>query len=428
VRFIKDVLTDFVGTLSHVKGNAKVITLTQSLWSIPYNLYNPFITQYMLALGLSGGQVGLISSVGLMFGVVISLFAGYATDRLGRRWAFLIADLVTWGLGCLLWAFASDFAWFVAAGLSQSFIRLVTVPYNCLLVEDTPPENRLSVYSVLNFTIILANFCAPLMNLIINPYGLVPAMRMVLLASTAVYTATFVARHFLLKETAISLRRKAESRSETPFSSLADYRRIVRELFRSRELLLFIAIRSLYYIQANVRGTYLSVMIVQGLGFPVSTLGTVNVASGLVALAAQVAVLPRYARRDAHNPILAYLALAVASNVILFLAPAGNLPYLMASIAMGTFGLIILQMLIDSTVANKMPDADRASLIGLATLVMVVTSAPIQYLSGWLADIPSIGPRLPLLVMTAFLLGTLWTCLVSRRHKAAAGEGRPQAG
>ena len=401
--FTKSIFKDFGDSIKRVQGNPRVVAISQPFWSIPFNLYNPFMTQYMLSLGLNNEQVGLISSIGLVFGMVLSFFSGYITDRMGRRWALLTFDLVTWCLGCLLWGLAQNFAWFLAAGIANAFVRIVAVPYGCVLVEGTPPENRLSVYSVLNLAAILANFCAPLMIVFINPLGLVPAMRAVLIASSIIYTITFIIRHIYLKDTEIAIKRKEESKQETPFSAIIDYKRILKNLINSKVLLILIIMRALHFVQNNMRNTYLSVTIIQGLGFHITVMSLVSILTGVVTLFAQLLIMPKLVGKNPQMPLLISLFIGILSTVMLFIAPNNNLAFLICVIILNSAGLVVIHMLIETLVANTMPDADRASLLGLATIFMVLVSAPFQYLAGVLADIPEIGPRLPQLII-AFIM------------------------
>lgn len=50
-------------TVLHLEGNPKICLLTEPLWGIPYNLYSPYVSVYMAALGLDPLQVGVVSTV-----------------------------------------------------------------------------------------------------------------------------------------------------------------------------------------------------------------------------------------------------------------------------------------------------------------------------------------------------------------------------
>ncbi len=49
---------------------------TEPLWGIPYNLYAPYVSVYMLALGLTDSQIGLIASIGLVCQIFWTLLSG----------------------------------------------------------------------------------------------------------------------------------------------------------------------------------------------------------------------------------------------------------------------------------------------------------------------------------------------------------------
>jgi len=56
-------------TLRELKGNPRVTVLTEVMFGIPYNLFMPFFSVYMLALGVTDQQIGGIASLGLVIQV-----------------------------------------------------------------------------------------------------------------------------------------------------------------------------------------------------------------------------------------------------------------------------------------------------------------------------------------------------------------------
>ena len=54
-----------VRMLLQLRGNPRASVYTEPLWGIPYNLYAPYVSVYMLTLGLKDVQIGLIASIGL---------------------------------------------------------------------------------------------------------------------------------------------------------------------------------------------------------------------------------------------------------------------------------------------------------------------------------------------------------------------------
>jgi hypothetical protein len=77
--FIRRQLSATGAVLTGFRGNARVCLILEPLWGIPYNLYATYASVYMLALGCSATQIGLISSISL------SLQTLFITGRLGRK-------------------------------------------------------------------------------------------------------------------------------------------------------------------------------------------------------------------------------------------------------------------------------------------------------------------------------------------------------
>ena len=69
-----------ITTLKNLRGNPRGCVYTEPLWGLPYNLYAPYISIYMVALGLSDRQIGLIVSISWGFQVLLASLSGVITD------------------------------------------------------------------------------------------------------------------------------------------------------------------------------------------------------------------------------------------------------------------------------------------------------------------------------------------------------------
>jgi MFS transporter, DHA1 family, tetracycline resistance protein len=383
-----------------VQGNARAILLSQLVWAVTYSLYYPFLTLYMLGLGCTNEQVGLINAIGMLAGAVVAVFAGWVTDRLGRRLTCLIADTITWALACLIWGLSSNFTWFVAAAFANAFLRLIAVSWNCSLAEGTPPEHRLNTYWWINIIATLATFATPLMSLLFKPVDLVPVMRWVMLASSVALTAIFVHRYFRMKELPIGLERMEAARRESPLAALKAYVPIFRLLKASPLLLIYIAMRSLYYVQAGLKLTFLPITVVQGLGFQGGVIGLINLVTGGVMLMAQFLLLPKLRSLPAEKALVFSLSTLIVSMLMLVFSPVNSVLLLMASTVLSAAGGLVTVLLVDTAMANALPDAGRAQLLAFMTILMVALSAPFMWLGGVLSELPGMGPRLPMAMIT----------------------------
>ncbi len=419
INFFNGLRTSF----SHVQGNARAVVLMQLLWAIPFSIYSPFLTQYMLNLGCTSAQVGLINAVGMITGGVIGLFAGWITDRLGRKRANLIGDTVCWATYCLLLASAQNFTWFIVASIANSFVRLIGVSWNCTLVEGTPPDKRITVFWWLNVINTLSACFAPLMGLMIGNSDsgrMVLVMRWVLLISAGIHLLAILIRNGMHVETEIGLERMKASRNEKPTAALKAYGPMIRLVLKNPVLLLFIVIRSLYYVQMNLKGSFQSVAVVQGLGFDYGMIGLISLVSGLVMLPTQLILLPKLSAWPANKTLAAGMTILLASNLLLALAPVGSTAILMIAIIVTAMGTVATGLMVDSGIANALPDADRAPLMGLMTVLLVILSAIFQVLGGFLAELPGIGPRLPMLLVALLFAASIGLLAMIRKKELQA--------
>ena len=183
---------DLIRTLIELKDNPKLSLLTEPLWNIPYNLFTPYATLYMYALGVGDTQIGFLLSVGMCFQIVTALLGGIITDKLGRRVTTIMFDTFAWSIPCLILAFAQNFWWFLAAAICNSMYQITNVSWTCLFVEDCDPKKMVNAFTWIQVTGLIAVFFAPLATLLVDWFTMVTAVRFIYFFSFVSMTAKFV--------------------------------------------------------------------------------------------------------------------------------------------------------------------------------------------------------------------------------------------
>ena len=181
-----------ITTLRNLRGNVRGCVYTEPLWGIPFNLYAPYVSVYMLALGLTDSRIGLITSIGLASEVLWTILSGAITDKLGRKRTTLIFDILSWSVPTRIWAIAQDFTYFLVAAIVNSVWRITLNSWQCLLVEDTDPKLLVDVYSWVHIAGLLVAFVSPLAGLLVAQFSLVPTMRALYLLAFVMMTAKFL--------------------------------------------------------------------------------------------------------------------------------------------------------------------------------------------------------------------------------------------
>ncbi|MDL2319247.1 MFS transporter, partial [Eubacteriales bacterium OttesenSCG-928-A19] len=154
--------------LQNLRGNPKACVLTEPLWGIPHSLYVPFVSVYMLALGLTDVQIGLIASLTLLIRACTAVISGTVTDKLGRKRTTIIFDILSWSVPCLMWAVAQNVWWFYIAALFNGLWQMTENSWTCLLVEDAEKSKMVNIYSWIYVAGQLSVFFAPLSGLLVG--------------------------------------------------------------------------------------------------------------------------------------------------------------------------------------------------------------------------------------------------------------------
>ena len=74
-----------IHTLIHLKGNPRACVYTEPLWGIPANLFGPYVSVYMLALGVSDAQIGIIASINIISQMMIHIIFHAVYEKKSKK-------------------------------------------------------------------------------------------------------------------------------------------------------------------------------------------------------------------------------------------------------------------------------------------------------------------------------------------------------
>jgi len=423
IKAIRRQLGATLGVLRGFSGNTRAVLVTEPVWSIPYNLVQTYASVYMLALGCTTVQVGLIGSAALAFQLVFSLVGGWITDRLGRRRTTLIFDTISWSGAMLLWAFARGFPWFLAAAMVNSLVRIVMTSWTCLAIEDAAVDQRVHFFTWISVAGVLAGFVVPVSGALVGRFGLVPAMRGLYLFGFAAMTAMFFVRNGMLVETRMGVERMRESRAERPRHELREHLRAASGALRNPLFAVAAVASILAAIMSIVRNTFQSILLTRGLGFPEAAIAIFPLVNAAVTLVALVFLVPGLVRRGTAAALAVGFGSMAASAALLAASPERSWPIALMATALGGLGSAVAFPVTDSFLVNAVPDRGRAKVMAVFYVVMFAVSSPFGWVGGLLA---AVSPRLPLaLVAVVCVLGLGLSALVPGAEARAAAAPRP---
>jgi DHA1 family tetracycline resistance protein-like MFS transporter len=411
-----------IATLRGLRGNARGVVFTEPLWGIPYGLYSPYVSVYMLALGLTDSQIGLITSIGLVFQVFWALMSGAITDKLGRKRTVFISDFVSWSLSCLILAFASNFATFLLAAIFASIWRVAMTSWTCLLVEDTEPSLLVEVYSWIYIGGTVAAFAAPLGALLVARISLVPAVRILYLLAVVMMTAKFFIMNAMVHETDQGLVRMGETRHEPLFAVLRGSSGVLREILHSRLILTVIGLMVILAVTRMITNTFWGIMVTERLGVPAEYLAFYQFARSMVMLLVYFLVMPRLRNAEVRRPMAIGFLGVLASQFLLVATPPGGYAILLTATVLEAASLPVASALLDKLIALVVDPRERARVMAVLYVLVILLTSPFGWIGGELSQVNRVLPFV--LSIVFYGLGFLLSYYGLR---LAPGAGQPTA-
>ncbi|PLS01140.1 MFS transporter [Neobacillus cucumis] len=379
--------------------------VVEPMFIIPYSLFVTYASLYMLELGVNEQQIGIITSLGLAVQIFSSFISGFLTDRMGRKRALLIFDMLSWSVATLIWAVSQNFWFFVAAAIVNAFQKVPHIAWTCLLVEDTEPKQRSMVYTVLQFITVVGGLFAPVGGLMVNKMGLISGVRLMYLISFFSMTSMFIIRHLMTHETTVGIKKRRESSNMNLKHTLFDYVKTGRNLLNNYPLLLIFSIYVLFQFQLTIQNTYLSIYLTEKLTLSKSILGVFPAISSVCMLFLLIFVIPRFREEFNFHYIAIGFSFMMVSCILVLTAKSGNMTQIIFSTILSSAGLLLSTPYLEATVANVMEDDSRANVSSILQVILLLFISPAGIIGGVTYKI---DPRIPFLLM----LGTMIVSMV----------------
>lgn len=410
-----------IRTLLGLRGNPRACVYTEPLWGIPYNLFIPYASLYMLALGVSAQEIGLVASIGLAAQILFALLSGALTDKFGRRRTTFVVDLISFTVPCLLWAFARDIGWFVAAALLNAVNRIAVNSWGCLLVEDSDHAQLIHIYAWIYVAGVVSAFFAPLAGLLVGGFGLVTTLRWLYLLAFVLMTAKFVLLYVFSTETRHGLARMAETRHVPLRTLLSGYRGVLGQILRAPGTLLTLFLMLVTAICTLVNTTFWSVYATGTVGVEARWIGIFPFVRSIVMLFAFFTFVPGIRALRFRRPMLAGLLLLGASQALLLAASSLGPVALFPSILLEGLALATISPLLDSMQVVLVDTKERARIMSILYVCLLALSSPFGWIAGLLSGLDARLPFVLNLVLVASGMAVLFLTA------AGSGSGMTEA-
>jgi MFS family permease len=410
-----------ITTLKNLRGNPRGCVYTEPLWGIPYNLYAPYVSIYMLALGLSDKQIGLIVSISWGFQIVLALLSGVVTDKLGRRRTTLVFDILSWSVPALISALAQNFWFFLAAGIVNGLWRITQNSWSCLLVEDAVQAQLVDIYTWIYIANIIVGFVAPLAGVLISVFSLVPTVRGLYFFAAVMFTLKAIVTYRMTEETGQGKVRLHETRHQSSFDVLGEYKGVLRTLLHTPQTLYTAGIMLVLSICSMISGSFWSIIVTEKLHIPNQDLAIFPFLRSAIMLVFFFVVMPRISRMHFKLPMVLGFLGFVLSQVLLVTAPDRNYFILILSVLLEACCFAAVSPLVDRMVVLTVDPKERARIQSILYVGIILLTSPFGWIAG---NLSALNKGFPFLLnITLLVVGAVLAFLAgnaSQKGPAAA--------
>ncbi|MDR0908946.1 MAG: MFS transporter [Spirochaetaceae bacterium] len=372
------------------------------------NLCLPYASVYMLALGMNDVQVGIVASVYMLMQVVFAFLGGPITDKLGRRLSTAIFDFTAWSLPCVIWCFAQNFWAFIIAALLNGTMKITQNSWDCLLVEDAEREQIPDIYSLVISAGQLSALFAPISAILVSRYSLVFAVRILYANAFIIMTAKLIILYICSRETRTGMVRMAETKGKSLFSQVPGYAGVLRLMLKSKGTLFAILISALVSIVGMINTSFWQIIVNKRIGVPDSFLPLFPMFRSIISMIFLFTLIPWLTHKGLKHPLRYGFASYFIGQLLLILTPLQGdfrYPVLLVSCVFDAFGSGALAMMAESLVALHVDEAERARVLSILMMIIMLVSTPF----GWIAGLLSETARWLPFALNLILLATGWT-------------------
>lgn len=403
-------------TLIGLRGNPRACVYTEPMWGLSMNLCLPYASVYMLTFGMNDVEVGIISSIYMFSQMIFALLSGAIIDKMGRRKSTAIFDFLAWSLPCLIWAFSQGFWFFVVAALLNGMMKITTISWDCLLVEDAPKDKITHIYSWVLISSNLSALFAPISSILVAKLTLQPAIRILYINAFVIMSVKILILNKFSTETAVGKIRREATKNMSLAEILIGYKSAVKKIQKSSGTKFAIVISILVEIVGMLGMTFWQIIASRRIGVPDTLLPIFPMLKSVLAIFLFFTVIAHINQSKLKLPLYGGFISAIIGYLLLIsIDNTGVWGYviLSASLLFEALGISVLHTLRESLVAIHVDPAERSGIMAILQTIVMLVSVPFGYIGGVLSDISRILPFV--LSIGILLLGILATAMYYRK-------------
>lgn len=254
----------------------------------------------------------------------------------------------------------------------------------------------------------------PLGGWFVDQYGLVPAMRGILIFGFVMLTAKATVLYLYSHETERGIQRMQETRQQSLFSLVSEYRSVFWQLLHSKPILAALSLMAITNIYATINNNFWGVLITTKLGFPESQISTYAFIRSLIMTLSFFVIGPRLTNlRRFRLPLIAGFGAAMLGQLLLVVMPPQATLLLMTSVVLDAVAGALVSPMTESLLASAMESTERARITAMVYVGLILVISPFGWIAGQLSAMNRSFPFA--LNMLLFALGMVLVWFIGKQ-------------
>jgi len=410
-----------------VAGNARVFSNTELCWSVPMAWFNVYLPLYMLSLGVTKLQVGWVASTLIAAQTIGTALGGYFADKWGRKFTVMLFDVVGWGIPIVLWLFARNVWFFVVAAFINGISWIVIPAWNCLYIEDVPPDKRPAAFALIQMAWTGAGMFTPLAGLMVIYLGVQSGTQLMLAIGMITITTALIIRGKYLRESEVARSVLAHTRHSSFKEAWREYLYSLKILTGNPIIRILFLVQVFGMFQYSMWNTYSSIFMtdVRGLRISESAISLLPVVSSIIMVVGMLLIVPHIKQNRLPFYLILSAILGTIGRLIFAVTPAQMFSLLIFFSFFSGISFSLGGPIQGAYLANLVGNRERAKVESIRFTITSVLTLPVGPVGGYLY---ALFPRSPFILLfitqffTVFLLLRLPRTLFSQQANSSAAD------
>lgn len=372
-----------------LKGNTRSSVMFEPLFGISYPFFNFYLSLYLREMGITDQQIGGIIAAGFISGTISSLFGGFIIDHYGRKRTAFVFNLVAWPFALFIYFVSRSYLMFILAVVINNMVKIVSVAFNLMVVEDADSEQRKAAFNILNIIRTSMGLITPLAGVFVANLGIIRSERIFMMFAIICMTTQAILRNKNYTETQQGQQILAKNKG-------LRFKEIMREglfggavsnIFKNRRLGIVVLVQILFNLTLPLgafNSMYFAPFMTEQLGVDkaaVSALGAVY--SGIL-LFVFLVINPTVPKKHVSSSIFAGLVLQGSALLGISLMPAKGILYAIFPVALYAFGYGIFLPFFNALFADASVGREMAGIYSFTLTLTSTLGAIIGAVSGFI--------------------------------------------